>query len=86
MLLFSKNIRLRYCEDACFAVNISNNRIVRLNAAAMHILEADIRTGKASMNTAYELSPRVSDYMEKLIQAGIVVEVQDENRGAEGLV
>lgn len=74
MLVFSKNIRLRYCDDACFAVNISNNRIIRLDAKVMHALETDVEAGKVSMRGAYELSPKVSADIEKLVQAGILLE------------
>lgn len=86
MLVFSKNIRLRYCDDVCFAVNISDNRIIRLNAEVMHVLETDVEAGKVSMRGAYELGPKVSAYIEKLVRAGVLMEVPNENRRTERLV
>ena len=86
MLILSKNIRLRYCDDACYAVNISNNRIVRLSAAAMHTLEAEVTAGKVSMSAAYELGPKVATFIDTLVQVGILTEVQNERHGIERVV
>lgn len=86
MLTVNKWIRLRYVADCCFAVNIHNNRIIKLGADMMHALENDLKNRQIPMAEVAAAAPRVQELIKTLIANGILEEAPDETDRNEKVV
>lgn len=76
MLIFSDGIRLRYCDNMCFVVDITKNKIYKFDSRTIKILETFVQNG-FELDNIREKNIDLFNFIHKLMKENIIVEKYD---------